>query len=237
MKKLPSFLLALVALAPAAVFAASFEGRVAMNMISPKTEPVPVAWSLKEGFSRMDMSAAKGQTVSMIMDLTKQEMIILMDSEKMYMVRPIPKPDAQPERKTAARDDVTFEKTGITEKILGYTCEKYLVKSKDGTSELWVTDQLGTFMGMGSGANPMGGRRASSAEPQAWEKALMGKNFFPLRTVVLDKSGKESFRMEATAVEKKSLPASMFAPPAGYEKFDMGGMMKGMMKGMIPGGN
>ena len=27
------------------------------------------------------------------------------------------------------------------------------------------------------------------------------------------------------------LPDSLFAPPAGYQKFDMGNMMKGMMPG------
>jgi len=43
--------------------------------------------------------------------------------------------------------------------------------------------------------------------------------------------GKETTRMEATAVEKTSLPASDFAPPAGFEKFDMGAMMKGLIPG------
>ena len=30
-----------------------------------------------------------------------------------------------------------------------------------------------------------------------------------------DKSGKDSFKMEATAIEKQSLPESLFVPPAG----------------------
>ena len=34
--------------------------------------------------------------------------------------------------------------------------------------------------------------------------------------------------MEATAINKQSLPDSTFQPPPGYQKFDMGGMMKDM---------
>jgi hypothetical protein len=52
---------------------------------------------------------------------------------------------------------------------------------------------------------------------------------------VVGKDGRDTFRMEVTAIEKTSLPDSLFSPPPGYQKFDMGGMMKGMMKGMIPG--
>lgn len=51
---------------------------------------------------------------------------------------------------------------------------------------------------------------------------------FPLRVVSTDKGSKETFRMEATEVKKESLPDSLFAPPADYQKFDMGGMMRGM---------
>jgi hypothetical protein len=37
--------------------------------------------------------------------------------------------------------------------------------------------------------------------------------------------------MEVTAIDKKSLPDSLFVPPDGYQKFDMGGMMRGMIPG------
>jgi hypothetical protein len=108
-------------------------------------------------------------------------------------------------------------------------------------------------MGFNRNANPMGRGRAPTATP-AWERALEGKDLFPLRVVGYEKgkprsekgksaekskgknaSGNESFRMEVTAIDKAPLPDTLFNPPAGYQKFDMGGMMKGMMKGMIPG--
>ena len=42
------------------------------------------------------------------------------------------------------------------------------------------------------------------------------------------KGGKENFRMEATAIEQQTLPATLFSPPADYQKLDMGGMMQGI---------
>ena len=47
--------------------------------------------------------------------------------------------------------------------------------------------------------------------------------------------GKEKFRLEVTSVEKTSLPDSLFAPPDGWRKFDLGAMMGGAMPGGFPG--
>ncbi|MDE0561053.1 DUF4412 domain-containing protein [Algoriphagus sp. NF] len=38
-------------------------------------------------------------------------------------------------------EDVTFEKTGNTKTILGYTCDEYLVKSEDGEGHYWITQE------------------------------------------------------------------------------------------------
>ena len=99
-----------------------------------------------------------------------------------------------------------------TEKILGYTATKYLVTDKTSKSEVWLAEGLGTFMGM-SNRNPMaGGRGAGSAAP-GWERALEGKELFPLRIVGLDKAGKENSRMEVTAIDKATLPDSCMRVP------------------------
>jgi hypothetical protein len=99
-----------------------------------------------------------------------------------------------------------------------------------GNLEIWVTDQLGTFGGLPHGGGP-GGPQGS---PQAWESALKGRNFFPMR-VVTSAGGKEKFRLEVTSVEKTSLPDSYFAAPDGWRKFDLGAMMGGAMPGGFPG--
>lgn len=152
----------------------------------------------------------------------------------MYMVMPIPAQADQPQ--TQADSDVTLEKTGETEKILGYTAEKYISKSKGTTTELWLTDQLGSFMGAGAGGGGMMGQRGKQSNSTlAWEKALKGKELFPLRAVGKSADGKETFRLEVTSVDKTSLPASLFVPPEAYQKMDMSSMMRGM--GRPPAGN
>jgi hypothetical protein len=224
MKKLLT--LTALLLAPAVVFAASFEGKVSFKMTSDG-KPMDMNYSIKGDKIRMEMPGQKGMG-GMIMDTGKKEMLMIMDKEKMYTVMAIP--DAA-EMKGKAGEDVKLEKTGEKEKILGYTAEKYISKEKDTVTELWLAEGLGAFMAFKNN-NPMSGKPAA---PQAWERALAGKELFPLRVVGRNKAGKETFRMETTAIEKQSLPDSLFAPPAGYERLDMGGMMQGMMKGMIPG--
>lgn len=230
MKKLPA-LLVVAALFATTCVAANFEGKVTMKMTGPKGAPQEMTFSLKEGFSRIDLTAAKGGSVGIILDAAKQEMTMLMFEQKMYMTRPIPKATAAATAEGAAGTAV--EITTTKEKILGYDCVKYVATAKDGTTELWVTDQLGAFLGMGGGPNG-GGRGGPGGPPaQGWEQALMGKGVFPLR-VVTSGAGKETFRMEATAVQPQALPAEHFAPPADFHS--MADMMRGMgMPGGIPG--
>lgn len=209
--------------------AANFEGKVTMKLTGPKGAPQEMTFSIKEGLSRIDMNAGKGGSVGIIMDAAKQEMTMLMLEQKMYMTHPIPKATAAATAEGAAGTAV--EITTTKEKILGYDCVKYLVTSKDGTSEIWVTDQLGGFLGMGGGPNGGGGRGGPPA--QGWEQALLGKGVFPLR-VVTTGTGKETFRMEATAVQPQTLAADLFAPPADFHS--MSDMTRGMgMPGGIPG--
>lgn len=231
MKKFLTLLLTPTLLVTAAL-AANFEGKVTMKLTGPKGAPQEMTFSLKEGFSRIDMTASKGGSVGIIMDAAKQEMTMLMMEQKMYMTRPIPKPNAAATAEGVAGTAV--EITTTKEKILGYDCVKYIATTKEGTSEIWVTDQLGGFLGMGGGPNGGGGRGGPGGPPpQGWEQALMGKGVFPLR-VVTSGTGKETFRMEATAVQPQSLPAEYFAAPADFHS--MNDMMRGMgMPGGIPG--
>ena len=185
-----------------------------------------MTYSTKAGLLRTDIEGKGGEAVGMIMNYGKKEMIILMPEQKMYMVRPIPSMNDMAGNADADADDVKLEKTSETEKILGYSATKYVATSKEGVTDMWLTEELGSFMGFNTSANanPMGGR---PKPPAAWEKALMGKDFFPLRIVSRSKRDKEEFRMEAVAIDKQSLPDSAFAPPAGFQKFDMGAMMQG----------
>lgn len=193
---------------------------------------MPITFAMKSGLTRVDVQTGE-HTVSMIMDPAKQEITAILPQQHMAVVQPMQGMVQAAENKVG---DVTLEKTDTHEKILGYDTTKYIAKTSDGTSEIWVTDQLGTFAGLGSGGSPMGfgGHRAPSHPAgQAWEEAFKGKQAFPLRVVTTGSDGKQVSKLEVTAIDKKSLPDSEFEAPADYRKMDMRAMMQGM--GM-PGG-
>jgi hypothetical protein len=225
-------LFAVVALCTAALgHAAAFEGKVSLAISSGKGkgQSQVLDYSIKGSAVRIDMTA-DGQSFASIMDLKKMEMLMLMPNEQMYMVMPI-KENLDKAMDQAVEKDATIEKTGRTETILGYKCDEYVSKDKKTTTEIWIAEGLGTFMGLGNngGGGGMFGGKSKAAE--GWEQKFKGKPGFPLRVVSRDSKTKETFRMEATKIEPGSLPASLFQAPEGWQKFqmpNMGDMLKGL---------
>jgi hypothetical protein len=165
----------------------------------------------------------------MIMDLKKLEMIMLMEEQKTYMVMPM-KQTIEKAVANAEIKDPDIEKTGRTETILGYKCDEYITKDKKTTTEVWIAHGLGAFMGMGEGGGGGMGGMFGKKKAGGWEEKFKGKPGFPLRVISRDAKSKETFRMEATKIEPGALPASLFQPPAGWQKFqmpDLGGLLKG----------
>lgn len=217
-------------LTAAHTFAASaFEGRVSLTMSDSKGRSHTINYAMKGRLMRMDMDA-EGHSMSTIMDMDKLQMMMLMPQQSMYMVMPIKGvTDAAQKQSGEHPYDSDVEKTGRSEKILGYSCDEYVMTDKNTghKTNLWLAEGLGTFMGLGSGGGgPMMGARASSPAA-SWESKFKGKSGFPLRVVTHDAGGKEQFKMEATKIEPGSLPDDLFVPPAGYKKFqmpDLGGL-------------
>jgi Domain of unknown function (DUF4412) len=216
-------------------FAAGFEGKVSLAITAEKGKSQALDYSMKEQKLRIDMSA-DGHSFSSIMDLVKMETLMLMPEQKMYMVMSIKKPVEKAMEKQTT-DNTEVEVTGKTDTILGYKANQILIKDKErGTvTEMWAAEGLGTFMGMGQsggGGGMFGGKKSANAAK--WEEALKGKGGFPLRVITHDAKGKENFKMEATKIEPGKLPDSLFLPPPGYEKMDMGNMMMPGLGGLNP---
>ncbi len=211
------------ALAPAVLHAGSFEGMVRF-VTSRGKESMPVDYYIKGSRLRVEAKSPRGGQSVMFMDAGSREMTVLMPGQQKYMVVPLPKPG--PEDKRAGR----LVKTGKSAVLLGYHCDEYRYTGDRGESEIWATRSLGAFVGL---HRP--GMGAGQAPPR-WEEDFRDKGLFPLRVVMRDESGREESRLEATKVEKKSLPSSLFKVPAGYEKMEMPGMMgmPGGLQGMSP---
>jgi Domain of unknown function (DUF4412) len=170
---------------------------------------------VKGALMRVDVEASSGQQFSSIIDSVNRQVITLMPQQKMYMTMALPEPQKTAGAATPAKD-AEVVRTGETETILGYRCEKVIVKSKDGETEIWGAKGFGAFHAMGD-RNPKG----RPAPISAWETALADLGLFPLRRVNRDKSGKEVKRMEVVSIDAQSLPDAAFAPPADYRKFEM----------------
>ena len=228
MKKPLLFVIAAAALAPVTALAAAFEGKVSFTLNTGQGQSQPINYSMKGDKIRIEMPGQKGMG-GLIVDPAKKEALVLMDEQKMYMAMAMP--DVQAQAAEAKPGEVKLEKTGQKEKILGYDAEKFISTYQGTTTELWLAEGLGSFLSFNPG-NPMSGGRGATSPSQEWERALAGKALFPLRVISKDKAGQETFKMEATAINKQALPDSLFVPPAGYQKFDLGGMMKGLMPGI-----
>jgi len=212
-------------IAPALFAADAFVGKISLAMTDAKGKTTVLNNSMKGTSTRIDVEGMPG---GMIMDFAKREMIMLMNSDKMYMVMPIKDAPNQNPAKAAADPEVVV--TGKTETILGYLCKQVMVTEGKKTTEVWIAEGLGVFGGLGApgGGGGMFGHKKGNAETAAkWEQALKGKSGFPLRVITRDAAGKESFKMEATKIEKGGVTDADFAPPANFEKFEMpdfGGM-------------
>ena len=225
MKPLSRFLALGALLFTSVSFAAdTFTGKIDMQMTSAKEKPMVWVYSIKPDATRMDM---QGQPMSMIMTPAKKEMTILMHEQKMYMTHTLDVEEIASKQAEKTEKTTDIEDTGKTEVICGYKCNQFLVKDGKTVTEMWLAEDLhGSFMsgGSGGGGGGMGGmfgKRQNSGAAAKWEKALKGKSGFPLRVVTLDGKGKETFRMEATKVEKGGVSDADFLPPKDYQKFQM----------------
>lgn len=200
--------------------ATAFEGRVTLAISGGKGRTMPITYSMKGTLVRMDIEA-EGHAMASIINLGKKEMLMLMPGQQMYMVMPMQDAVGNAVNDAELKQH-NIEKTGRTDTILGYKCEEYVSKDRSTTTEIWIAEGLGTFMGLGGG-NPMmgGGRGRSSA---GWEKAFKGKPGFPMRVVTRDAKSAETFKMEVTKIEPGAVPDSQFQPPAGFQKFPMPGL-------------
>jgi len=151
---------------------------------------------------------------AMIMNMGEREMIMLMEDQRMYMRMPIPA-EAAAHAEPGAETEPHIERTGDTREILGYQARRYLVRDGDRRMEVWGTEELKP-LAMLQMPEEQPGRPST---PQA--SALDEVDFFPLMVEERDERGRVVSRMEVMAVDERNLPDTLFAPPAGYQSFQM----------------
>lgn len=167
--------------------------------------------------SRMEIESERyGGKAAIVMDPGAKKVLMLMPGQKMAMEMPMTEPQAGQSEKAKGE----LVRTGKTQTILSYPAEQLLYKSDGGETEIWGAKELGYFGGIQ--------RPGSSPSDTAWVQGLKAEGFFPLLVIHRDQAGKESGRMEATKVEKQSLPDDLFVAPPDYKRFDRESMMGNM---------
>jgi hypothetical protein len=230
--------LTLIGLVAATPLAAQFEGTITMKMTPPtssNTGDINIKIAVKGDRSAtvMSMPGSAGPMAGMemrsIYDPKANTMTTLIpispamaaipamaNAKGMKTVTDLSKVSATASQGGSSKADV--KKLGTSETILGMSCDDYEITNTGGQpTRMCVTSALGRFTlpQMDGGM----GRRGGGAQTPAWAQAFGNKPMFPLKVWSTD--GK--LAMEVIAVDKGSVPASMFEIPEGY--VDMASIM------------
>lgn len=168
---------------------------------------------------RIESAGSRGHGGAMIMDGTKRT--ILMPEQKQYMDWPADMGDKEAAGE-AAKHHGTAEKTGKTETIAGIPCDDWHYKGTDDKGEaeegeVCVAKNAGLMITRMAG--PVG-MHVFDAGGEAFNRVLNNGGGI----MKVTQNGKVA--MIAVKAQATSLPDAMFAPPAGYTKFDMSQMGK-----------
>ena len=199
----------------------TFEGKVKFK-VTNDGEEMTMNYYIKNGEIRIDMPGGMGGA----MIYKGKKMTIVNPQQKMYMEFSVDKMKQMADKyKSDNKDEDTknekdFDpakwKTGETKTLFGHECELYRYSEDGQTTEMWVANDMGSFMGA---QNPM----APSSSPY-WQQQLAGTNFFPLQVIVKDKDGKVNSKFEVVELNEQSLSNDLFSVPPGYNKISIPGM-------------
>lgn len=117
-------------------------------------------------------------------------------------------------------DKMELQATGEKTNLLGLVCEKFEIKQRGQTMEIWATGQLVPFQNYVRNQQPRFGPRRLEEQ---WAGLLTAKKLFPLRASVHFENGPEHFHFEVqsiTAQKLKDEDLKLFQPPEGYVKVE-----------------
>jgi hypothetical protein len=106
--------------------------------------------------------------------------------------------------------------TGEKTNLLGFACERFEIKQRGETMEIWATDQLLPFQNYVRNQSPRFGPRMMEEQ---WAGLLTAKKLFPLRASLHFENGPERYRFEVQSITPQKLrdeDMKLFQPPDGY---------------------
>ena len=113
-----------------------------------------------------------------------------------------------------------FRASGQKTNLLGFACERYELKQRGQTLEVWATEHLFPYQPYARSQPHRFGPRGLEEQ---WPGLLAAKKMFPLRASLHFDNGTERFHFEVKSVtpEKISDPeGKLFQPPSGYHEME-----------------
>jgi Domain of unknown function (DUF4412) len=131
----------------------------------------------------------------------------------------MPPMPAMPMMPPPMMDKVELNATGEKTNLLGFACERYEIKQRGETMEIWATDQLVPFHPYVQNQPHRFGPRMVEEQ---WGDLLKTKKLFPLLAVLKFENGQERFRFEVKTITpgkiEKEDEAKLFEPPPDYHE-------------------
>jgi hypothetical protein len=206
--------------------AAQFEGVITIAIHDKQDgEMTMVQWTTANKF-RMDMNQVSKKAdgpgnATMILNHDAKTVTMVMRDQRMYMTSPMTAAKPRAAAKNGKEADVPgkLTRTGRTETVAGVSCDVYhsvtTERGKQQEGDICFGKGVGFMPAVMSGNGPMGEGIG----------ALYAKIGAPLGAGIMKvtsyEKGKPHVDMEVTKVEKRTLSASDFLPPAGYKPFQM----------------
>jgi hypothetical protein len=186
----------------------AFEGEIDMSMSTSMAPASGTTTKFEMKGSKMRMETSGLGAVVSITDADAKKTWVIDNTSRTYSELDLTKLGSLSTTTTKPKSKVT--KKG-SDKVAGYSCDIYEVDDASMQTEVCVASGF-SMMVLGLS----GPFSVFAAGNDAWSEVL--SHGFPLRMLVSAPGGPPIMKMEATHIEKKSLPDSEFAIPAGYTK-------------------
>lgn len=163
---------------------------------------------------------APAKSLSLVSDAQKQVMVFDLDKNAEALKGLGGAPSASTPAGTPKAPAAKLTKTGRVESVAGISCEDWDVTTDHREASLCVAEQGVSWLRL-----PLTGIPTE----RLWMTELLDGKHFPLRFVGYAKDGStEEARVEVTKLDKKTLPASDFETPPGYQVIDLAQMLQGL---------
>jgi hypothetical protein len=183
----------------------SFEGILEVQV--QNTERVQLyTFTIKNGKIRVEPSDVSDAAQVILIDYPAKRTYVLLPAHEQYVEIPPPT--------DVGRGQSGLQRTDVSDEILDYNCDQFMVKSPQAELEIWATKEFGMAGTMLTNSG------AQSFELPAWETELFAMGYFPMKVIIRDASGYDAGKFEVNSVQKKSVGDFLFRIPRGYEKVE-----------------